>query len=104
MNIFVLYTFLSFISLNTSTLFQYKKCSDCKFFIGNDYTCQKFGVVNLVTGKYEYADTNIVRYDESKCGKDASQFEKNNFKHITIPYYFVLRWWAVILITIIWTL
>ena len=71
---------------------QYKPiCENCKFFIPNKNECRKFGDVNIITGEYTYESAINVRYDEDKCGEYAILFKKNNFKFITIPYYFILE-------------
>ena len=75
-------------------------CSNCKFFISNKNECRKFGDVNIITGKYSYEPASSVRNDEDKCGKYAIFFEKNNFKIITIPYYFLLTNYEIIFIII----
>jgi len=66
-------------------------CGNCKFFIPNKNECRKFGDMNIITGKYTYESAVSVRNDEDKCGEYAILFKKNNFKFITIPYYFILE-------------
>ena len=73
-----------------------KICNDCKYFIANDRKCSKFGEVNIITGKEIYEKAIDMRENNSKCGKDAQYFEKNNFKIITVPYYFLQDYWRVI--------
>ncbi len=71
---------------------QYKPiCCNCKFFIPNKNECRKFGDINIITGEYRYETAISVRNDEDKCGEYANLFEKNNFKFITRPYYFILE-------------
>jgi len=72
-----------------------KICRDCKYFIGNNGRCGKFGNTNIITGEqiYEYAD--MVRKDADKCGLEAKHFEENNYKMITVPYYFLSVTWPV---------
>ena len=71
---------------------QYKPiCGNCKFFIPNKNECKKFGDVNIITGEYTYESATSVRNDEGKCGEYAIFFKKNNFKFITVPYYFMLE-------------
>jgi hypothetical protein len=65
-------------------------CANCRFFIPNKNECSKFGNVNIITGKYNYDSASNVRKDEDKCGEYAIFFQKNHFKFITVPYYFVL--------------
>jgi hypothetical protein len=66
-------------------------CANCKFFISNKNECSKFGDVDIITGKYSYEPASNVRNDNDKCGEYAIFFKKNNFKFITIPYYFLLE-------------
>jgi hypothetical protein len=66
-------------------------CQNCKYFIPNKNECRKFGDMNIITGKYTYESAISVRNDEDKCGEYAIFFKKNNFKFITIPYYFILE-------------
>jgi hypothetical protein len=66
-------------------------CANCKFFIHNKNECRKFGDINLITGIYTYEPAVNVRNDDDKCGESAFMFEKNYFKFITIPYYFLLE-------------
>ena len=66
-------------------------CANCKFFISNKNQCSKFGNMDLVSGKYNYEDANIVRNDENKCGEFAKFFEKNHFTFITVPYNYLLE-------------
>lgn len=67
-----------------------KICKDCKYFIANKIECGKFGDTDLVTGKISYNYARSVRMDENKCGEEAKHFEKNNFKIVTVPYYFIV--------------
>jgi hypothetical protein len=66
-----------------------KICKDCIHFIGDNIECRKFGDTNIITGKVTYNSARSVREDKNKCGEDAILFEKNHFKIITIPYYFL---------------
>jgi hypothetical protein len=66
-----------------------KICKDCKYFIGDKLHCRKFGDTDLITGKVSYDTARSVRNNETKCGEKASHFEKNNFKFVTEPYYYV---------------
>ena len=78
---------------------QYKPiCGNCKFFIPNKNECRKFGDVDIITGEYTYETATSVRNDEDKCGEYAILFKKNNFKFITIPYYFLLEHGIIIFI------
>ena len=69
-------------------------CKDCKFLANSE--CQKFGDVNLVTGKVTYSPAKYIRADETKCGVNGALFEKNNYKIITVPYYFVKENWFLV--------
>ena len=70
-----------------------KLCKNCKFFAGDTLECKKFGDTNLVTGEVTNRYARFIR--ENECGKNAIYFEKNNLKIVTVPYYFVKRyWWA----------
>lgn len=92
MNIFTLYIFFLQFWLHQSTLIQPKKtCADCKYFISNTMLCKKFGDINLISGKIVNEKASIIRYDANKCGIEGKYFEKNNFKIVTIPYYFILE-------------
>ena len=71
-------------------------CRDCKHFIANEWDCGKFGDVNLVSGKESFRSARSARDDETKCGKDANHFERNRFKLITVPYYFLLNYWMAL--------
>lgn len=69
-------------------------CKDCKFLANSE--CKKFGDINLVTGKITHSSAKYIRSDESKCGIKGVWFEKNNYKIITIPYYFVKEYWFLV--------
>ena len=66
-------------------------CGNCKYFIPNKNECNRFGDLNIITGKYTYEKATSVRNDENKCGEYGIFYKKNNFKFITIPYYFILE-------------
>ena len=70
-------------------------CKDCKYYIANEWDCGKFGDVNLVSGRESFESARSARRDETKCGEDAKLFELNRFKIITVPYYFLLNYWAL---------
>jgi hypothetical protein len=95
MKLLKLLTITSLIKNIRPSLINNKKlCRDCKYYISTtDRECRKFGDVNLVTGKEYYDSARSVRDDENKCGENAILFEKNHFKLITIPYYFLLEYW-----------
>lgn len=79
--------------INATLITPKKICKDCKFFIANEKQCMKFGDTNLVTGEQDFEFASLVRANDDKCGEDAKYFEKNNFKFLTIPYYFTLTYW-----------
>jgi hypothetical protein len=72
-----------------------KICKDCKFFIANEKRCMKFGNTDLVTGQQDYDYASSTRNNNNKCGEDAKYFEENNFKFLTVPYYFTLTYWYI---------
>jgi hypothetical protein len=53
-------------------------------FSGSFAKCEKFGEKNIISGEinYEYAD--LCRKDESKCGHEATYFEKEKFINFKI--------------------
>jgi hypothetical protein len=73
-----------------------KICKDCKHFIRDNIECRKFSDTNIITGKVTYSSARSARYDIKKCGEDAVHFEENNFKIITVPYYFFKDNWLFI--------
>lgn len=90
MKLLNLFAFTSLFSKVHPSLMSTKKiCRDCIHFIGDNAECRKFGDTNLVTGKVTYDSARSVREDIKKCGENATQFEENHFKIITIPYYFL---------------
>lgn len=95
MKVFNIYALINILPFVRSKLVNTKKlCRDCKHFIANDRECEKYGITNIITGKESYDDAKSVRYDKNKCGEDAKDFEKNNFKIITVPYYFLKDYWV----------
>jgi hypothetical protein len=70
-----------------------KICRDCKHFIANDWECAKFKDVNIITGKETFDSARSVRNNEKKCGDDANYFEENQYKIVTVPYYFLKEYW-----------
>ena len=88
--------YATLIPIIRATLITPKKlCKDCKFFIANEKRCMKFGETNLVTGETDHQYAAIVRSNKNDCGEDAKYFEKNNFKFLTVPYYFTLTYWYI---------
>jgi hypothetical protein len=93
-----MYTLTTLFSHVRSSLTTTKKiCRDCIHFIGNDIECRKFGDTNIITGKVTYNSARSVRRDEKKCGENAVLFEKNKFKVITVPYYFLKDSWPILI-------
>lgn len=89
MRLLKLYALSRLFSTARPSLMSTKKiCKDCKYFIGDNIECRKFGDTNIITGKITYESAESVREDSKKCGENAILFEKNHFKIITIPYYF----------------
>lgn len=70
-----------------------KICKDCRHFIGDSFGCGKFGDTNIINGKVTYSSAKSVREDVTKCGQDAVFFETNDYKFITVPYYFLKENW-----------
>lgn len=68
-----------------------KICKDCRHFIGGigGNECRKFFDTDIITGKVTYDYARSIRNDETKCGKNAIFFENNDYKMITVPYYFL---------------
>jgi hypothetical protein len=52
------------------------KCRDCKFFKSNR-KCSKFGSSDLVTGIIYFDSAYDCRFDEKKCGIQATYYEEN---------------------------
>ena len=82
-----------FSNYRSSSIPTKKICKNCIHFIGDKIECRKFSDTNIITGKVTYNSAKDVRKDEKMCGEDAIQFEENNFKIITVPYYFFKNNW-----------
>jgi hypothetical protein len=96
MKLLNLFTLITLFFNRSASLVPVKKiCKDCSHFIGDKMECRKFDNTNIITGKVTYDSAHSVRADEKKCGKDGILFEENNFKLITVPYYFVKDNWIV---------
>jgi hypothetical protein len=88
-----------FLLYTGSTLITPKKlCINCKHFIANKRECAVFGETDLVEGKNDYIYASSARRDEKKCGEEAVYFEENDKKFITVPYYFLLDKWAIVIL------
>jgi len=89
--------YILFSNVQSSFVPTTKICKNCKHFIGDSIKCRKFGDINLITGEITYNSAISVRADEKKCGKNGFCFEKNYFKIITVPYYYIKKNWSMIL-------
>ena len=74
-------------------------CKDCKFFIANTKECGNAADIDLVTGIKMYSYAREIRYDKDKCGEQGKFFEKNNLKMVTVPYYFLLDIYPIVVAT-----
>jgi len=68
-----------------------KMCKNCKFYIPGVEKCSKFGDPDFVNGDHNYKYASIVRENENYCGMSGKLFEKNNFKIVTVPYFYVTQ-------------
>ena len=73
-------------------------CKNCKYFIADKKDCGNFVHTDLVTGHKIYGSASNARSLDTKCGKYAKHFEYNNFKIVTVPYYFVKEMWPYLLL------
>jgi len=97
-----LYIFLAMLLFANSTLLTPKKlCINCKHFIADRKECAIFGETDLVTGEIDYSFASSARSNDKKCGEDAMYFVENEYKFITIPYYFSKTWWPIYISLII---
>jgi hypothetical protein len=80
------------INVNSKLITPKKLCKDCKHFIADKKECALFGDMNLVTGDHNLKYASSARNNKDYCGEDAMYFETNNFKIITVPYYFIKFW------------
>jgi len=98
MKLLNLYVFSTLVSKTRSSSIPTKKiCRDCRHFIGDNIECRKFGDTNIITGKVTHHSARSAREDEKKCGQEAVLFEKNHFKILTEPYYFLKDNWILLL-------
>lgn len=92
--------------LSSASLLTPKKlCVNCKHFIADTKTCAIFGETDLVTGSIDYDRASTSRLNEQKCGENATYFVENQYKALTVPYYFLKEYWMfspVFLIIITW--
>lgn len=91
MNLLYMYVVIHRIAFVESAILHHanKKCCDCRHFMADTNKCSKFGEMDVVTGTKEYDYAISSRRSEDKCGKNATDFEQNHFKFITVPYYFL---------------
>ena len=71
-------------------------CKNCKYFIADNKECGFFVNTDLVTGQKYYDSASNARSLDTKCGKYGKHFEYNNFKVVTVPYYFVKEFWSLL--------
>jgi hypothetical protein len=80
-----------------STLITPKKlCINCKYYISNKRECALFGETNLVNGENSYSYAISARNNDKKCGEEAKYFVENEYKFLTVPYYFFKDSWPLI--------
>jgi hypothetical protein len=77
---------------------QKKLCIDCKHFIAHKRECALFGETDVVEGKNDYIRASSARRDEDKCGEEATHFKENKIKFVTVPYYFLLENWPMVIV------
>jgi hypothetical protein len=75
-------------------------CKDCKHFIGDTQECRNYKHTDIITGKITYDDARFARIN--LCGEEGNSFEKNNFKLLTVPYYFIKKEWWILIIPLVW--
>ena len=95
------------INMNESYFIQNQNkliCANCKFFIPTKNECSKFGSIDIVTNEPNYETALSVRKDDDKCGEDAIFFKRNYFKFITVPYYFLVEYNYLVLLSSIFIL
>ena len=98
MKLLNLFAFAILFSNCAPTLVPIKKiCKDCRHFIGDNAECRRYSDTNIINGKITYESARTVRGDNTKCGEDAMYFEENNFKIVTVPYYFLKDKWLIFL-------
>ena len=98
MKLLNLFAFAILFSNCSPSLMPIKKiCKDCRHFIADKAECRKYSNTNIIAGKVTYESATSVREDNVKCGEDAIHFEENNFKIVTVPYYFLKDKWIIII-------
>jgi hypothetical protein len=73
-------------------------CKNCKYFVADNKECGFFVNTDLVTGQKYYDSASNARSLDTKCGKYGKHFEYNNFKVVTVPYYFVKEFWGLLIL------
>jgi len=66
-----------------------KICNNCIHYIKYTEGCGKFPKIDVITGNKSIPYARNMRNDEKKCGEEAIHYKKNQFKVITVPYYFI---------------
>lgn len=79
-------------------------CNNCIHYIANEKKCGLFFDVDMVTGDKTYQNACTVRNSELKCGNDAKYYSENDFKLITVPFYFLKEYNLPITVGFIWIL
>ena len=83
-----------------------KICKNCKFYV-EDFgviECSKFSQVDLVTGRVSRSPASSVRMNPEKCGEEGLMFEKNNYKFVTVPYFFFKNYGLIFIPSIIYVI
>jgi hypothetical protein len=73
-----------------------KLCINCKYYIANKRECALFSERNLVNGEEDFTYAISARSNDKKCGEEAKYFIENDYKFLTVPYYFFKDYWALI--------
>jgi hypothetical protein len=93
---------LTFFAISTAknqcSIPKVKICKDCTYFSPVNRECTYFSDTNLVSGEKTYQYASLMRTSENKCGENAKHFEKNRFKIITVPYYYFVDFWPVLIL------
>lgn len=97
MNYLKTFIFINFLLLTSSTLITPKRlCMNCKHYMANRRECAIFSERNLVDGKEDFTYAISARSNDKKCGEDGKYFIENDYKFLTVPYYFFKDYWVLI--------
>jgi len=97
-----LYLSIILLSCTNSIIVNNKKiCKNCKYYKADTKQCRFFYETDLVTGKKTYEYASLMRKQDDKCSINANFFKINNFKFITVPYYFFKDYWLPSMLIII---